>query len=85
MTGRPHPPPARDDAAALALRIDRALAEAVREALLHHKRAGNSVAVWSNGRVEWIPPENIRIPEPPVDAPGLLQADEVREPDPDRP
>ncbi len=31
MTGRPHPPPARDDAAALALRIDRALARVLLE------------------------------------------------------
>lgn len=40
-------------------RILRALRRAVREALQDHKRAGNPVAIWRNGRVEWIPPEDI--------------------------
>lgn len=40
-------------------RILRALRRAVREALQDHKRAGNPVAIWRNGRVEWIPPEEI--------------------------
>lgn len=40
-------------------RILRALQQAVREALLDHKRAGNPVAVWRDGRVVWIPPEEI--------------------------
>ncbi len=40
-------------------RILRALRQAVREALLDHKRAGNPVAVWQDGRVVWIPPEEI--------------------------
>ncbi|NUN53118.1 MAG: hypothetical protein HUU06_10085 [Planctomycetaceae bacterium] len=66
-------------------RILHALAEAVREALLRHKRAGQSVAIWRDGRVVWLSPEDIRVPEPRVDAPGMLQAGEVREPDPDRP
>ena len=44
-------------------RIARALRLAVREALRDHKLAGNPVAVWRNGRVEWIPPEEI--PDPP--------------------
>ncbi len=44
-------------------RIARALRLAVREALQDHKLAGNPVAVWRNGRVEWIPPEEI--PDPP--------------------
>ena len=41
---------------------DRILLEmrlAVREALIEHRRAGNSIAVWRNGRVEWIPAEEI--------------------------
>jgi hypothetical protein len=33
--------------------------EAVREALAQHRRAGNPVAVWRNGRVEWIPAHEI--------------------------
>jgi len=40
-------------------RILEALRQAVREALLDHKRAGNPVAVWQNGRVEWIQPDDI--------------------------
>jgi len=40
-------------------RILRALRQAVREALLDHKRAGNPVAIWRDGRVVWIPPEEI--------------------------
>jgi hypothetical protein len=40
-------------------RITSALRQAVREALLEHKRAGNPVPVWREGRVVWIPPEEI--------------------------
>ena len=45
-------------------RILDALRQAVRQALLNHKRAGNPVAVWQNVRVVWVPAEEI-----PVDAP----------------
>jgi hypothetical protein len=53
------PPPAQrvDDIP----RVLSALKEAVREALLRHKLAGNSVAVWRNARVEWVAPEDIPI------------------------
>jgi hypothetical protein len=37
----------------------RALDVAVRHALLQHKRAGHPVAVWRDGQVVWIPPEDI--------------------------
>lgn len=40
----------------------RALREAVQEALLRHKLAGNPVAIWKDGRVEWIRPEDIPSP-----------------------
>jgi len=40
-------------------RILRALRQSVREALLDHKRARNPVAIWRDGRVVWIPPEEI--------------------------
>lgn len=40
-------------------RILEAMRRAVREALLDHKRAGNPVAIWKNGRVEWVQPEDI--------------------------
>jgi hypothetical protein len=42
-------------------RILRALRQAVREALLDHKRAGNPVAIWKDGRVEWVQPEDIPV------------------------
>ena len=41
--------------------IDGALAEAVRDALIQHKRAGNPIAVWENGRVIWIPADEIKV------------------------
>jgi hypothetical protein len=44
--------------------IDAAIAKAVREAVLQHKRAGNPIAVWQDGRVVWIPPEEIAVDEP---------------------
>jgi hypothetical protein len=43
--------------------MDRALARAVRQALLQHKRAGNPVATWRDGKVVWIAPEEIEVSE----------------------
>ena len=40
----------------------RALRQAVQEALQRHKRDGHPVAIWKDGRVEWVQPEDI--PEP---------------------
>lgn len=48
-------------------RIMRAMNQAVREALLRHKHAGNPVAVWRNGQVEWIQPEDILVDAEPPD------------------
>lgn len=42
-------------------KISQALARGVREALLKHKQAGNPVATWRDGKVVWIPPEEILI------------------------
>ena len=39
----------------------RAAQQAVREALLHHKRAGNPVVGTKNGRIVLIPPEQIKV------------------------
>ena len=36
---------------------------AVRQAILEHKRAGNPIAVSENGEVVWIQPEEIKIDE----------------------
>ena len=41
--------------------IQRALRRAVREALLGHKQAGNPIAVWRDGRVVWLAPDEIPI------------------------
>jgi hypothetical protein len=41
--------------------IDRAVVQAVRDALLQHKRAGNPVPIWEHGQVIWIPPEEIDV------------------------
>jgi len=38
---------------------EKALKEAVKEALLEHKLAGDPIAVWKNGKVVWIPAEKI--------------------------
>ena len=38
--------------------------EAVREALLYHKRNGNSIVVWRDGRVVIVPPEEIEVDPP---------------------
>ncbi len=44
--------------------IEAALRGAVREALLMHKRAGNPIAVWKDGQVTLVPPEEIPLDEP---------------------
>jgi hypothetical protein len=43
--------------------VEAAARQAVREALLVHKRMGNAICVWREGRVVWIPPEEITVPE----------------------
>lgn len=43
--------------------IEATLQRAVRKALLRHKHAGNPIAVWKEGRVEWIAPEDLKIAE----------------------
>lgn len=39
--------------------IDKALKQAVREAILQHKRAGNPIVVWRDGKMVWLKPEEI--------------------------
>ena len=41
--------------------IDQALVESVKQALLVHKRAGNPVAAWRDGKVVLIQPEDITV------------------------
>ena len=42
--------------------VTRRFTVAVREALLDHKRAGNPVRIWRDGKVVIVPPEEIRVP-----------------------
>lgn len=41
--------------------IEGAMRVAVHEALLLHKRAGQPVVTWENGRVVWIPADQIPV------------------------
>jgi hypothetical protein len=50
--------------------VDAAVQRAVRHALLMHKRAGNPVASWEDGRVVIIPAEEIEVEETPADSDG---------------
>ena len=42
-------------------RTERAMREAVQDALQRHKLAGNPVAVWRDAQVVWIQPEDIPV------------------------
>ena len=44
--------------------VERILRLAVHHALLRHKRLGNPIAVWKDGRVVIIPPEEIQVTGP---------------------
>ena len=43
--------------------VDEAVRKATRHALLSHKRAGNSIASWKDGKVVIIPAEKIPVEE----------------------
>jgi hypothetical protein len=45
--------------------VERILRLAVQHALLRHKRLGNPIAAWKDGRVVIIPAEEIPVPDPP--------------------
>ena len=47
----------------LKVKAEMALKEAVAEAIAEHKRQGNPLAVWRNGKAVWISPEEIVVPE----------------------
>ena len=59
--------PRQDIAAIFAegTQIDNALRQAVREAVRRHKLLGNPIAVWRDGKVCWLQPDEIEIPEEP--------------------
>jgi hypothetical protein len=43
--------------------IVKAVSEAMREAKRRHKLLGNPIVVWKDGKVVWIPPEEIELDE----------------------
>jgi hypothetical protein len=47
----------------LQIRAEMALKEAVAEAIAEHKRRGNPIALWRDGKVVVIPPEEIVVPK----------------------
>ena len=49
--------------------MEAAMRRAVNAALLRHKKLGESIAVWRDGRVVIVPPEEIEVDEEPVGAP----------------
>jgi len=62
MTTETNPVNAPKDRAALFnddARIQKAMDEAVRAAILDHKRAGNPIAIWRDGKVVWLQPDEI--------------------------
>ncbi len=44
-------------------RVERALQRGVVQALIRHKRLGHPIVVWRDGKVVWIPAEEIVIPD----------------------
>jgi hypothetical protein len=45
--------------------IDQAIEEGVQQAILRHKRAGNPIVVWEEGKIQWIAAEDISAPDVP--------------------
>lgn len=41
--------------------VKKALQLGINAALLRHKQAGNPICVWQDGKVVWIPPEEISV------------------------
>jgi hypothetical protein len=63
--------PAKPDIDALmadGTEIDKAMRRAVREAVLMHKKLGNPVAEWRDGKVVWLQPDEIVLPEEEAEA-----------------
>jgi hypothetical protein len=42
--------------------MDEAMRKAVADAILRHRQLGLPIAVWRDGKVVWIPPEELAIP-----------------------
>jgi hypothetical protein len=61
----PYDPETLNEILAESAAVEAAVREAVREALLMHKRLGNPVVTWIDGRVVWVPPEQIPVDDDP--------------------
>ncbi|MEX2112730.1 MAG: hypothetical protein WD845_06060 [Pirellulales bacterium] len=53
----------REQLAAQSAAVEAAVKLAVRDALLQHKCAGNPICVWRDGKVVWIPADEIQVDE----------------------
>jgi hypothetical protein len=47
----------------IGIRAEKALKKAVTDAIADHKRSGNSIVIWRNGKVVKIPADQIEIRE----------------------
>ncbi len=47
--------------------VHQEMGQAVLDALREHKQAGNPIAVWENGKVKILQPEDIMLPDETVD------------------
>ena len=56
-------PLSRDLLVAHAKTVEKIFQRAVREALIVHKRAGNTIVGWEDGEIKFIPAEEIVIPD----------------------
>jgi hypothetical protein len=63
----PYDPQTLADLLSEADAVENAVRESVHDALLMHKRLGNPVATWEDGRVVWIPADQI-----PLDGGGAV-------------
>ena len=57
-------------------RIEQAIRAAVRDALLRHKRDGDPVAVWREGRVAWLQPDDIPVSQEPLKETQTMHSDD---------
>ncbi len=61
----------------LDIMAEKALKEAVAEALAEHKLRGRPIIIWRDGKVVSIPPEEIVIPSAKVDQPDRQRPEQI--------
>ena len=64
------PSPNIDQAFSLGAPIDKALNDAVRDAVCQHRRMGLPLAAWQDGKTVWIRPEELMFEDEPKGAEG---------------